>query len=127
MRFIPSNCLRDGQKLASDLVLDKDRIMLRKGVVLSQGLIAKIRRMGFQGVYIDDDISKDIEVVNIISDELKYKARCEIKALFVHVEHNSRQKTASSMEVLSRSIAEMVDEVLYNRNVMVNVVGYPYL
>ena len=122
MRFIPSNCLRSDQVLAADLVLDKSRIMLRKGVSLTPALITKIRYMGFQGVYIDDDISKDIEVVNIISDELKYRARREIKSLFVSVEHNMKTKTASHMENLSSYITEMVDELLYNRHVMVNVV-----
>ena len=122
MRFIPSNCLRSDQVLAADLVLDKSRIMLRKGVSLNPALITKIRYMGFQGVYIDDDISRDIEVVNIISDELKYRARREIKSLFVSVEHNMKNKTASHMENLGSYITEMVDELLYNRHVMVNVV-----
>jgi HD-GYP domain-containing protein (c-di-GMP phosphodiesterase class II) len=78
--------------------------------------------MGFQGVYIDDDISRDIQVVNTISDELKYRARREIKSLFVSVEQNSKSKTATHMDNLGNYISEMVDELLYNRNVMVNVI-----
>lgn len=122
MRFIPSNCLRTDQVLASDLVLDKKRILLRKGVTLNQSLITKIRYLGFQGVYVDDDISRDIQVVNTISDELKYRARREIRSLFVSVEHNAKSKTYTHIENLGKYISEMVDELLYNRHIMVNVV-----
>lgn len=122
MRFIPSNCLRSGQKLASDLVMDRNRILLRRGIPLNQTLIQKIRQLGYQGVYIDDDISKDIQVANIISDELKYKAKKEIRSLFVSVEHNALFKTAEHIKTLGKVITSIVDELLYNRHVMVNVV-----
>lgn len=122
MRFIPSNCLRTDQVLASDLVLDKNRILLRKGVSLNQSLITKIRYLGFQGVYVNDDISKDIQVVNIISDELKYRARCEIRSLFMNVEINAKTKVYSHIDNLGKYISEMVDQLLYNRHVMINVV-----
>jgi HD-GYP domain-containing protein (c-di-GMP phosphodiesterase class II) len=90
--------------------------------MLNQSLITKIRYLGFQGVYIDDDISKDIQVVNIISDELKYRAKKEIRSLFVSVEHNVKRKADAHMENLGTYISEMVDELLYNKHIMINVV-----
>jgi HD-GYP domain-containing protein (c-di-GMP phosphodiesterase class II) len=122
MRFIPSNCLRIDQTLASDLVLDRNRILLRRGVALTQSMISKIRQLGFQGVYIDDDISRDIMVADIISDELKYKAKKEIRSLFVSVEQNIQFKTSSHIDALGKVITGIVDELLYNRHVMVNIV-----
>jgi len=122
MRYIPSNCLRTGQKLASDLIMDKNRIMLRHGVPLTQPMILKIRQMGFQGVYIDDDLSKDIQVASAISDELKSKARKEIRSFFVSLEQNVRTKTTASIETLGKVITKIVDELMFNRHVMINMV-----
>lgn len=122
MRFIPANCLREGQILASNLVCDKSRVLLRRGVTLTDPLIYRIRKLGYQGVYIDDDISSDIEVVNIISDELKYKAQSEIRSLFVSLENNLKTRLSSHTKKLSSVIENIVDEILQNRDVMVNVI-----
>ena len=127
MRFIPSNCLRAGQVLASDLLLDKNRVLLRRGVALTHTIIVKIRQLGFQGVYIDDDVSKDILVADIISDELKYKAKKEIRSLFVSVEQNQLYKTDSHIEALGKVITGIVDELLYNKHIMVNIVDLRHL
>jgi hypothetical protein len=89
MRYIPSNCLRPGQKLAMDLKFNDNRIFLRNEVILTDKLIGRIRSIGFQGLYIDDDISKDLTVANIVSDELMYKAKTEIKSLFLVAEKPS--------------------------------------
>lgn len=60
MRYIPANCLRPGQMLASDLVMEGRKVMLRKGVQLNPQLISRIAQLGFQGVYINDNLSQDL-------------------------------------------------------------------
>ncbi|MEL7608348.1 MAG: HD-GYP domain-containing protein [Bacillota bacterium] len=122
MRFIPSYCLREGQILACDLVADKNKMLLRKGATLTDTLIKRICYLGFQGIYIDDDISADIVVADIISNELKYKAKAEIRSLLINVENNMKNRIASHVETLTTVISNIVDEILHNRNMMVNVV-----
>ena len=122
MRFIPLNCIRSGQVLASDLIIDPNRLMLRKGITLTPSMVSRIRLLGFQGVYIEDDISRDIEVANVISDELKYKAKKEVRSLFMSMEHNMYNKTAKHIDMLSNIVANIVDELLNNKNVMINMV-----
>ncbi|MDL2289639.1 HD-GYP domain-containing protein [Clostridia bacterium OttesenSCG-928-F22] len=78
--------------------------------------------MGYQGIYVDDNISKDIQIVTMISDELKYRAKKEIGSLFVSVETNSSQKIAKSIETLEDVVSNIVDDIFRKRNIMVNVV-----
>lgn len=122
MRYIPSYCLRTGQILACDLVADNNRMLLRKGATLADSQIQRICHLGFQGIYIDDDISADIEVADIISNQLKYKAKSEIRSLFINVENRSKNRIASHVETLTTVISSIVEEILHNRNMMVNVV-----
>jgi HD-GYP domain-containing protein (c-di-GMP phosphodiesterase class II) len=122
MRYIPSNCLRPGQILASNLEMDGRKVMLRKGVQLSELLIKRIELLGFQGVYIIDDLSRDLEVADVISDTLKHKAKQEIKTMFISVENKTETRALSQLDMISKVIGDIVDEILYNRNIMVNVV-----
>ncbi len=122
MRYVPANCLREGQILASDLIMEGKKVMLRKGVKLSGILINRICQLGFQGVYIIDDLSKDLEVASVISDTLKYKAKADIQSLFISVQNKSESRAAQQFDLISKVITDIVDEILYNRKLMVNVV-----
>ncbi len=122
MRYIPTNCLRPGQILASNLEMNGHKVMLRKGVQLSEPLIKRIELLGFQGVYIIDNLSRDLEVADVISDSLKHKARQEIKAMFISVECRQENRAQTQLDLISKVIIDIVDEILYNRSIMVNIV-----
>jgi HD-GYP domain-containing protein (c-di-GMP phosphodiesterase class II) len=122
MRYIPSNCLRPGQILASDLVMEGRKVMLRKGVQLNSLLISRIEQLGFQGVYIIDDLSRDLEVANVISDTLKYKAKADVQSLYISIQNKTESRAHNQLDLISRVISDIVDEILYNRKLMVNVV-----
>ncbi len=122
MRFVPAGCLHDGQKIAMDLKLYGNRVFLRHGVVLSDQLISRLRTIGFQGAYVDDDISKDLKVANIVGDELMYKAKEEIRSVFIDSERAKKKKVSSHLKTMRYVIGNIVDEILQNRKVMVNIV-----
>ena len=122
MRYVPANCIRPGQHLAMDLKMYDNRVYLRNRVVFTEPLIQKIRLMGFQGAYIDDDISKDLVVANVISDELKMKAKKEIKSLFLDLEHNNIEHLNQNMKTIELVIQGMVEQIVRNRRTMVNIV-----
>ncbi len=122
MRYVPSNCMRPGQQLAVNLSLDDNRVFLRNGVVLTDSLIGRIKEIGFQGAYIDDDISKDLVSANIISEEIKVKAKNEIKSFFRNTENSNDAIIDKNMGKLRLVIEDMVDQIIRNRRMMVNIV-----
>lgn len=122
MRYVPSNCMRPGQQLAVNLSLDDSRVFLRNGVVLTESLIDRIKSIGFQGAYIDDDISKDLLSANIISEEIKVKAKKEIKSFFSNTENKNEASVSMNMGKLKTVIEDMVDQIIRNRRMMVNIV-----
>lgn len=73
MRFVPTNCLREGMILADNLYNNYGELLLSGGLVLNEDYLKSIRRLKYNGIYIDDDISKDIPVLNMISETIKAK------------------------------------------------------
>lgn len=122
MRFVPFNCLKPGQVLGHDLVFDKNRVLLRNGVELTASLIRKIGLLGYQGVYIEDDISKNLYIEDVISDELRLSAQREIRSLFLAAEATINYKSLSQIGPINSVISNLVDEILHNRHAMVNVI-----
>ena len=122
MRFVPTNCLRPGQSLATDLIIGDNKALLRAGVELTAQLINRLRTLGYQGVYIDDELSKDIQVVNIISNQLKTEVTSKLRHLYISAENKWNKKVNSQFSGLDTSIADLVDEILNHRHVVVSMV-----
>ena len=120
MRYVPVNSLREGQKLGKTLYGKNNELLLSEGKALSKTLIGSIKRLGYCGVYIEDDISRDIEIVNVISDKLRNETIKGIKRLYLQT--SSGKPTVESKQELHDNIEKIVDELLENKDVMVNMI-----
>ncbi len=122
MRYIPSKCLQPGQILAKNINLGKKRVLLRRGVTLTSSVIKKIEQLGLQGVYIDDEISRDINISSVISDELKYKAIKGVSSFFLHANREDVPASEKQLGTIRNIMLGIVDEVQSNVNVKINIV-----
>lgn len=122
MRYVAQNCLRPGQQLAVDLKLQGSRIFLRNKVILTSLLIERIKTIGFQGAYIDDDISKDLMVANVISEDLVSKAKTDIRCLYMDIEKGKKDSINGTMDTIQNVIRDIVEQIQRNSRTMVNIV-----
>lgn len=120
MRYVPVNCLREGLKLGKALYGKNNELQLSKGRILSKTLIGAIKRLGYCGVYIEDNISHDIEIVNVISDKLRVETTKGVKKLYLQAA--SGKPSFASKQELHDKIEKIVDELLENKDVMVNMI-----
>lgn len=117
MRFVATGCLREGMRLGRPLYRNADT-MLAAGVVLNERYITSIQRCGFPGVYIDDDLSADIEVNAMISDELRHATTKSLVRIIDMAATGSRHSRTPD---IGKQMESIVDELLTNRDVMVNM------
>ena len=118
MRFVAANCLREGMRLARPLYRNTDT-MLASGITLTQRYVDAIQRGGFTGVYIDDDLSSDIEIDTLISESLRQETLKDFQKVveIANAGANSHQKLPD----ISKHMEDIVNELFSNRNVMVNM------
>lgn len=121
MRFIPSNCIREGMILAKPLQDSYGRILLTKGTMLKQSYIKKILEIGYNGVYIEDKFTKDIQTIDVISNELRIST---VKCLTEFMENlNSNSETFDTdIKPIKLKINEIINELLQKRDVMVSII-----
>jgi HD-GYP domain-containing protein (c-di-GMP phosphodiesterase class II) len=125
MRFVPTSCLRSGMRLCKTLYGKNNEVLLTTGTILTETYINRILLLKYNGVYIEDDLSKDIEVVNIISDELKQKAVRGIKDIFIQNSLNQpKGKQLKHCRIASTKllVENIVEEILNNNKLMINMV-----
>lgn len=131
MRFVPASCLREGMQVAKTLYGKNNERLLAVGITLNRKYIDGIKRLKFPGVYIDDDLSRDIEIINTISDELRIETMNGVKRVFYDAK-DTRSKKDKTQEI-NNQIESIVDELLMNKSMMVNMIdlkcfdNYTYL
>lgn len=79
MRFVKVEQVKQGDILARDLFDNEFRLLVTQGKVLSNSYINKIKNMGITGVFIEDEVSKNIDVISIVPDVLKFNLVRNIK------------------------------------------------
>ncbi|HEY5555702.1 HD-GYP domain-containing protein [Acetobacterium sp.] len=121
MRFVPIFCLRNGMICGDSLYGERGELVLARNTVLTADLILSIRKLNYNGIYVVDDISKDIPIVNTINDRVRAQTVNGLKDIFICNDKNLpvSQEKFTDME---NHIETIVDEILKNKNMMVNMV-----
>lgn len=121
MRYVPTHCISTGMVLGDNLYNNNGDLMLSSGTVITEEYANAIERRRYNGVYIDDDISKDIEIINIINDKVRAQAVKSIKDMFIQIEKGNIG-VKPDVKKIQLQIEAIVDEIFANRQLMVNMI-----
>jgi len=123
MRYISVKNLTEGMELGKRLYGNRGELLLERGVLLTSSVIQKIRKLQYSGLYIEDDLSKDIEIVDIVPEELRNKMSKEIRILMTGLEKKgSVADLDNSLSALSNLVELLVDEVLTSDAIVFNMI-----
>lgn len=117
MRYVSTYCLRESMKLAKNIYSDDERILLAANVLLTKEYIESLHRLGISGVYIEDEMSENINVKNVISDHLRVEAVKAIKEVY-----NNPNSLIKSIEKIESIAVKIIEEILNSKNVMINMI-----
>lgn len=121
MRFVPIFCLREGMVNASDLYGERGELVLPRNTVLNAELIYGIRKLKCNGIYVEDDHTQDIPIVNTINSSLRTKTVSGIKEIFICKENNLPIEKEKFVE-MEDQVETIVDVILKNKEMMLNMV-----
>lgn len=130
MRFVPAHCITVGMKLGEPLYNDRGDLMLSEGQILTQEYIDAIYRLQYNGIYIDDDISKDLEIIGLISEKMKADTVKAFKNTFIHFQKSDlntlpnkrNDRIRRDMDKMRLQIESIVDEICKKKDVMINMI-----
>jgi len=107
MRFVEINHLEEGMIVGKDIIDLNGNLLLRAGVVLNDFYIEKLKEKNFNGIYIEDEISREIVPSEIIPQQLKFK----MTKVFQLVSEGELSKDLCVEEV-RKVIIDVVEELI---------------
>ncbi|WKY48631.1 HD-GYP domain-containing protein [Eubacteriaceae bacterium ES3] len=121
MRYVPTFCLREGMVLSNSLWGNNGELILSRDVTLTEDYIKRIKKLNYNGIYIEDDLSKDLYISNIIDDRVRAQSVKCIKDVFIRSELGGELSPEQIRQVESQ-VTSIVDEILNNQNMMINMI-----
>jgi len=133
MRLVPIENVKPNTVLGKSLYDVDGRILLRAGVVLREGTIAKIKQINILSIYIVDKYSNE-EIDDIIKPEIRQKAIITIKEAFSNIGRlNTKTKVRTNESDytwqeqsyfynIGKMAVDLMDDILSHKDVMLALV-----
>ncbi len=126
MRYIPMEQVESGMVLAKAIYDEADRVLIGAYIELTQDYISKLTEIGYEGVYIEDELSGNIEIQEAIARQLRNNAveslkECNIDKAVEIAEAIVEQLIGSTIISLDLVGLRSFDEYTYRHSVNVAV------
>ncbi len=126
MRFMPIGLAKEGMCVARTLRNAKGTVLVSENSTLTNAMITKLKSLGFQGLYVEDDLSSEIEIEDMISEQVRYESRFYIRNKDIDGCKRISKKIVS--DILDRGFISLdlidlreMDDVTYSHSVNVAV------
>ncbi|MFC7687880.1 HD-GYP domain-containing protein [Ureibacillus sp. GCM10028918] len=112
MRLISINVLKTGMVIGRTIWNEAGLPLIQNDVVVTEGLISRLKQLGIQYVYIEDKISEGIEVEETVPFAVRKKAVRQITDAFHKLKGLDNKAASLVIEKQTKEIGKLVDELL---------------
>ena len=116
MRRILLDNISLGMKLAKPLYNAEGMVLLNAGIELQERFIDRLRELDITYVYIEDDLTQDVDVPDVISEKTRIEAVVNARKIMEQIKLGRGVDAAQAKRVTNT----IVDELCKNKGVMVN-------
>lgn len=120
MRFLSIDSIQEGMVVAKPVWGKNDELLINRGAVLFPSYIRRLKQLGYMGIYIEDELSKDITVPDIIDDSLRLEALKALKNTYRDIEEGYCINP-DVLEDLNAIVNDMAESVLKSNDTLVGI------
>jgi len=122
MRRIPCSFLMPGVEVASHVYDNDGRVLLAKGVRLTEAYINALVKKGIPSIYIEDEISKDIIISDVVLEETRVQASNCIKKTINSACTRLVNRDAINLREIKSTTSEIVSQLLENKRMIYDII-----
>lgn len=117
MRRVSLDKVRAGAILAKTIITADGKVLLASGMEITEEYKRKLQVYGISEIYIEDEISKDIHIPEVVREEIVNEAKQMVKAMMT--------KPSVKISIDGRRVMEIVDKIissiLANKDIIANL------
>ena len=125
MRAVSIENLEPGAVLAKTIWANDGRPLLRRGAELSAKTIATLARLGYQYIYVHDEVTADIEAPDLLDEEVRAGATATVREAFqgaMTLNDPKFARTGINFDAISDVAGNLVEQILQNPDLSIQIV-----
>ncbi len=119
MRRILLNSIKGNELLAKDVISENGLIIMTKGSVVKKDYIPKFISLGIYDIYIEDELSKGIQIDDNIEDIIKEQCQDIVKEIIDKYSYQGY----GELEEIKEVAEEIISDILKQPEVMFSISG----
>ena len=112
MRFLSIDYVIPGSRLAKSLYGSQGMVLLREQNELTEGILNRLKTLGYTGVYIEDEMSDGIFVEDVVDERLRLETASRLESII------NKNGNIAEMQPF---ISEIIDSIIVNKDVVINM------
>ena len=122
MRRVSTGALLPGMKVGHNIFNSRGETLIGRGVILNDGYIESLMRLGIPALYIIDDSLPDVYIDDVIDEKTRTKAIKLVRDI-LKGQKDSKSRLDNALINESRAtISEIIDQLIENPGLMVNLI-----
>lgn len=112
MRYVTIEKVTEGSYLAKPIYNAQGSILLSEHFQLTNVYLKKLKELGFLGLYIDDEISKDIVIEELVNEKLRIDTVAKLEKIV---------ESTGNFQELGPCLSGIVDNIIQNKDVLLQI------
>ncbi len=119
MRKMSVDRLKTGTKIAKSIYIpNRNQPLIGKDVIIKPEYISRLKTMGINSIYVEDDFSKGIEIPELIPETLFIEAKVVASDV---MQKMLMCKQVSDVSNVNKVVNKMIDEILNTKDIIINL------
>lgn len=112
MRLVPITSCKPGMKLGKRILSEEGIVLLGEHVELTERLIMRLRDCGIHFVYIEDSLTSDLVIPEMISEETRLRALATIRNSFKDMMNSPKQRGGATYPYIAKQFKKVMTMLL---------------
>lgn len=112
MRMMPISLCRPGMKLAKKIYSDDGLVLLAEGMELTSTLIRRLGECGISFLYLQDSMTDDVEIPELLTDETQRQALGTVRNTFQAFMDQPVKRKKSTYPYIGRDISKIMGLIM---------------
>lgn len=117
MRRIFVDNLKGTEILARALQTSNGTVLLSQGIRLKRSYISKLKELGIDYIYVEDEISEGIEIKDYIDERTREYSKKEVRRVLEKFSTSGKIE----LDAIAQVALNIIDDILLNKEVLVNI------
>ncbi len=122
MRYIPINHIKPDMMLGRSIYDKNGTKLLNQGNLITIEYLERIMDLGYPGLYIDDELSNDIDLDTTAIDNIRREAINSLRNIFISSDSTNSSAYQDDFNFLSANLVKIVDEIISTKDIIINMI-----